>query len=339
MSVHESYNDSHRAFLQAFMARSTMTYEEAKPVLAAIFSVRDDQDVLSEDITQADFSNYIATINTAISPFDLEIRSTRHQTDPTRIYALVNTTSDPMTQLATTYNANEIAFVKRVLDAMFDTYNTPRLEAMAVSSMQVAQLAKAPSAAERRESAASGAPAAGAAQSLGIREADEMMKKLVEEGWFEESRKGYFTLSPRALMELRGWLVATYNDDDNDDSLTGRVPRIDKIKTCLACRDIITMGQRCSQRQCAGRLHDICTQNFFRRQQAETCPICKSPWTGEHFVGERAIVAASRPSTATRRRSDRPSQGASSLGVVQGTDNNNNSDDDDDDEEEESAVG
>ncbi|OJD10695.1 hypothetical protein AJ78_08367 [Emergomyces pasteurianus Ep9510] len=327
MSHPESYNDSHRAFLQAFMARSTMTYEQAKPVLAAIFSVRDNQEVLAEDITQADFSNYIATINTAISPFDLEIRSTRHQTDPTRIYALVNTTSDPLTQLATTYNANEIAFVKRVLDAMFDTHNTPRLEAMAVSSMQVSHLAKAPNASERRESAAAGAPAAGVAQSLGIREADEMMKKLVEEGWFEESRKGYFTLSPRALMELRGWLVATYNDDDDgDDNRVEGLPRTDKIKTCLACKDIITMGQRCSQRQCPGRLHDICTQNFFRRQQAETCPICKSKWTGEHFVGERAIVAASRPSTA-RRRSNRPAEGASILGGG------------DDQDEEENAVG
>jgi hypothetical protein len=32
------YNDSNRAFLQAFMARSTMTFDEARPVLAAIFS-------------------------------------------------------------------------------------------------------------------------------------------------------------------------------------------------------------------------------------------------------------------------------------------------------------
>lgn len=35
----DGYNDSNRAFLQAFMSRSTMTFEEAKPVLAAIFSV------------------------------------------------------------------------------------------------------------------------------------------------------------------------------------------------------------------------------------------------------------------------------------------------------------
>jgi hypothetical protein len=33
------YDDSNRAFLQAFLARSTMTFEEAKPVLAAIFTV------------------------------------------------------------------------------------------------------------------------------------------------------------------------------------------------------------------------------------------------------------------------------------------------------------
>lgn len=128
---------------------------------------------------------------------------------------------------------------------MFDTHNTPRLEAMAVSPMQVAQLARVPNVAEQRESAAAaaaaanGGPAAGVAQSLGIREADDMMKKLVEEGWFEESRKGFFTLSPRALMELRGWLVATYNDDD--DNYGQGAPRIDKIKTCLACKDIITV--------------------------------------------------------------------------------------------------
>lgn len=33
------YNDSNRAFLQAFMARSSMTFEEAQPILAAILTV------------------------------------------------------------------------------------------------------------------------------------------------------------------------------------------------------------------------------------------------------------------------------------------------------------
>jgi len=43
----DGYNDSNRAFLQAFMARSTMTFEDAKPVLAAIFSAHGGVDYLA----------------------------------------------------------------------------------------------------------------------------------------------------------------------------------------------------------------------------------------------------------------------------------------------------
>ena len=32
------YNNSNHAFIQAFIARSTLTFEEAKPLLAAIFT-------------------------------------------------------------------------------------------------------------------------------------------------------------------------------------------------------------------------------------------------------------------------------------------------------------
>jgi len=30
------YNNSHRAFLQSFLSRATLTFEEARPILAAI---------------------------------------------------------------------------------------------------------------------------------------------------------------------------------------------------------------------------------------------------------------------------------------------------------------
>lgn len=114
---------------------------------------------------------------------------------------------------------------------MFDTYNTRRQEAMVISSMQALQLAKAGAGdANRRESGTQQqATQGGAAQSLTMTQAETMLKQLVEQGWFEKSRKGYYRLSPRGLMELRGWLVAAYNDEG-----------IRKIKFCAACRDIIT---------------------------------------------------------------------------------------------------
>jgi hypothetical protein len=39
-------------------------------------------------------------------------------------------------------------------------------------------------------------------------------------------------------------------------------------------------------------------------QQAEKCPVCKEDWSGESFVGERAVEEASRvrPSTNVRQR-------------------------------------
>ena len=202
-----------------------------------------------DDVTQEHLSSYISVANSAISPFDLEIRSSLYQQTkrrndnndaptiaPPRVYALVNTTSDPLTQLATTYSADEIAFVKRVLDYMFITNNTRRCEGMVIRSTQAMHLAHVSADANRRRASniESQQTQGGAAQNLSMKQAEEVMKRLVDEGWLEKSTKGFFSLTPRALMELRGWLVLTYNETTD-----GR--RTDRIKICAACRDIITV--------------------------------------------------------------------------------------------------
>ena len=149
---------------------------------------------------------------------------------PERVYALVNTTSDPLMQLATTYSADEIGFVKRLLDAMFDTNNTRRQEAMAVSDTQAIQLSRAEGGGRRESQAQTQEGSSGSAQSLTMTQAEIVLRRLVEEGWLEISRKGYYSLTPRALMELRAWLVTMYNEDNEK-----------KIKFCAACKDIITV--------------------------------------------------------------------------------------------------
>lgn len=187
-------------------------------------------------MTEADFNAYVSAANSAISPFDLEIRGTYHQISRARIYALINSTSDPITQLATVHTADEISYLKRLLDAMFETYNTPRHEVMAITSMQAVGLAKAPNL-DRRQTQNGSETQGSAGQSLTLMQAEKMLKTLVEEGWFEKSRKGFYGLSPRALMELRGWLLETYNDVEDEDDDEGRVL---KIKQCYACKDITT---------------------------------------------------------------------------------------------------
>lgn len=230
------YDDSNRAFLQAFLARSVMTVEIAKPILAAIFSVSEGREILPNDVNVDDLNSYVSAANSKLSPLDFEIRSTFHQQTRERHYALVNSTSDPLTQLATSYSAEEMAYVKRLLDAMFDGQNNKgRREAMCISGIDAVQLHKS---GVRRETQ-NGTSQAGN-QGITMREAEAMLGKLVEEGWLEKSQKGFYSLSTRALMELRGWLVETYNepaDDDDDEETEGA----DKIKFCHACKEIITV--------------------------------------------------------------------------------------------------
>lgn len=320
MSVGQ-YDDSNRAFLQAFMARGTLTFKEARPLLAAIFSVKDGtaptplqlppqflisyntgETVRPDEVTMADFDSYVHAASAALSPFDYEIRSTLHQVSKERVWALVNSTSDALTQLATVRTADEIAFIKRVLDAMFETYNTERQEVMAITSMQAMKVAKADD--RRRQSNGNGEESQSADKGLTHGQAEKLMLSLVEEGWFERSKEGWYTLSPRALMELKSWLVATYNDPDAEPG------EWQHIKNCEACKAIVTMGQRCSEVSCTVRLHEGCLGPFWRTRREEKCPKCKTPWKGL-WVGEKAVTT-----TEAYNRGRRISGGAN-RGVAQ----------------------
>jgi non-structural maintenance of chromosomes element 1 len=284
-----SYGNVHRAFLQALLARKSLTLEEAKPLIAQIESAANpERPTLAEDVTLADLDNYIHTLNSQISFFDFEIRSTQHQIKKTRIYALVNTTSDALTQMATTHTADEIAYVKRVLDAMFETYNTHSREVMAIKPNQALQLAKPAGVSTRRES---GTQAQSQNAGLTMAQAEKMMRDMVSEGWFDLNNE-FYTLSPRALMELRGWLVDTYNtpDDEKDDD-EEELPQA--IKMCEGCKEIVTMGQRCPQLDCQARVHNHCKAGMFRIHGGrEQCPKCKTAWVDALPVGVMAARGA-----------------------------------------------
>lgn len=296
------YDDANRAFLQAFLSRGALTFAEAQPVLAAIFTINEGRQTNPNDVTLDDLNSYISAANIALSPLDLEIRSTFHQQTRDRFYALVNTTSDAMTQLATTYSADEIAYVKKLLDELFDgSANTERKEAMCISGRDALQLVRS----GRRETQNGETQAS--KSNMTQHEAETLLGKLVAEGWMEKSPKGFYSLSPRALMELKGWLVETYNEEplaNGEVEEEDRAP--DKIKFCRACKEVITVGQRCAKRNCPCRLHDICTQNFFRVHRSRKCPVCETEWDGKHYVGEKAITTSEAYLRGKRRSGARP---------------------------------
>jgi hypothetical protein len=306
----EDYNDGNRAFLQAFMARGTLTLSEGQKILAAIFTVQEGQSLLAilaerqatdiivpgkendpKNVTQADFDSFISAAADALSPFDYEIRSTQHQISKERVYALVNSASDPLTQLATTRTPEELFFVKRLMDAMFETFNTNRKEVMAVTGMQAIHRSITKGGGGRQSLGESTQSVdKGLTQEL----AEKTLSSLVKEGWLERSKNGYYTLSPRALMELRSWLVETYNDSDDPEDWQ-------RIKFCEACKEIVTIGQRCVELDCIVRLHDICQDSYWRSRPDKTCPKCETEWDGKHYVGEKAVTTTEEYLKGKRR--------------------------------------
>lgn len=252
-------------------------------------------------------NSLIQNTNARISAFDFEIRSVRDQTRGERTYALVNTTSDTFTQLATSFTPDEIAYIKRLLDAMFEENNSRTREIMAVKKMRATQLAKAPTRNRQSQAAtqidAEEEPTQADANVKSINHADceRVLQTLVSQGFFQVSRQLYYSLAPRGLLELRNYLKETYNEPPAEDDDEEIEPVI-RIRDCEGCQEIVTIGLRCDNRDCGVRWHSRCANQFFGGQQegARRCPKCKTDWTGNTYVGEKADQVQNRSSTAGR---------------------------------------
>lgn len=318
-----------RAFLQAFMSCGTLTFEESQSIIAAILTADNDQgrkikpNQISEDVARS----FITRAREAISPLDYDIRNTYHQIHKTQIWAIINAHSDPSTQLATSRTPEELSFIKRVLDAMFETYNTQRQEVMAITAAQARKVARPPA---KNDSNGDGEDEEAELQQRvvdkGLKhgEVEKLLPSLVDEGWFELSDEGYYTLSPRSLMELRTWLLDAYNDVDAGPEDWQR------IKFCEACKETVTMGQRCPDRDCNARIHDRCAEAFWRTRRGgqKACPKCQTAWSGQNYVGERSVTE-----TATAHRRSKKSNGSR-----RSTMNNSTVDDEANEDEEEEEV-
>ncbi|PQE06198.1 RING-like domain-containing protein [Rutstroemia sp. NJR-2017a BBW] len=254
----------------------------------------------AEEVSHEDIMSYISAAADALSPFDYEIRSTKHQLSNEQIWALVNSTSDPLTQLATAFSTEEMFYIKRILDAMFETFNTKGREVMAITSQQAIHSSLIKGAGRQ----SMGGDDLQTVDNGVTREAAErVLANLVAQGWFERSRKGYYSLTPRALLELRGWLLEMYNDPDEPEEWQ-------PIKNCEACKGIITVGERCPRRDCSVRLHGTCQTAYWNSRRNKKCPKCETEWDGRHFVGERVITQ-----TEDNLREKRKSGGAVGVGV------------------------
>ncbi|KKA27643.1 hypothetical protein TD95_001247 [Thielaviopsis punctulata] len=270
------------AFIQALMSRGSFTEKDAKIIIGELLAASD-LSYEPEDLQEV-LENLVSVARQNLSRLDYDVRIALDQTSGERVYCFVNTVSDLATQLATTYNSDELAFIRRLLVAMFATYNTQRMEVMALTKQQCLRLGRAPNSTQASLDEDENEPPQSqvAHRSITHGDVNRIMDELVAMGWMAHSDQGFYTLATRGLSELAPWLVNTFNDGDQ---VTWQ-----RIKNCIACREILTQGQRCANVDCLVRLHDRCAVTMFASHREKKCSICKMPWTGKNYVGERAIT-------------------------------------------------
>ncbi len=359
--VPAGYNDGNRAFLQALMAHGALTFRHAQHVVAAVQNVERGADNASllapEDITENDVRRYVSRAKAALAPLDFDVRTAvdeRHgerdhkNNRPEQLWVLTSTDPDPRAHLAVLFAPRKLAFVHRLLVALFDTLNTPRMEALCVTEQQALRLSRPPR--EAREDGLAGAAGAAGAADKGLKHSVvlALLASLVRQDWLARSTSdtlfggtgsagGFYSLTTRALLELEPFLVATFNDPDAPPSTGANAWQ--RIKYCSACRELVTKGLRCGTPTCMLRLHDRCEEPFWRTQVAArrrnrrgrddaggdtrpTCPHCHEPWgkyedaegnvAGKlHFIGERAITTTDV--YRRRLREGRPTEGVDEL--------------------------
>jgi non-structural maintenance of chromosomes element 1 len=184
---------------------------------------------------------------------------------------------------------------------MFETYNTKRKEIMAITGMQAGE-AKFRRGAGRQSV---GNDSQSVDKGVTGEQVEKLLAGLVKENWLERSKDGFYRLSPRALMELRTWLVDTYNDSDDPEEWQ-------RIKFCEACKEIVTVGQRCADLECNVRLHNICESAYWNSRPGKKCPKCETAWDGKRFVGEKAMTTTEDYLKGKRRsggKRSRPDEG------------------------------
>jgi hypothetical protein len=91
------------------------------------------------------------------------------------------------------------------------------------------------------------------------------LHNFIREGWLERSRGSFISLTERALLELKGCLLEMFSDLEEGETGT----RVDRIRNCHACQEIITM---------------VPFSNYFFNVRVNDARVCSAPFDSISIV-------------------------------------------------------
>ncbi|PWN53175.1 hypothetical protein IE53DRAFT_384356 [Violaceomyces palustris] len=256
-----------RAYLQAILSRRSLTESQSKHLHRSACKVT--RAPYSED----EYGEFFDQVSNSLSKVGLEIRRLIDQETNVATLALINTKGDEMAQMATNYSASELAFIKRLIQAIF----TAEDEAYSLTSINALRLGgelKPP---------------------MSKRTCEKLLENLVSKSWFSYSASsGRYKFSTRSILELEGYLRNEFPDF---------------VLECYHCKNLVTKGLACAKPNCKLRLHLHCQRASI---QSDRCSLCKSSWRPLP-VGEESAGSGRKPKRTRRRASEEEEEEADEL--------------------------
>ncbi|CAO3630751.1 unnamed protein product [Cunninghamella blakesleeana] len=235
-----AFDNTHRLFIQSILSHHVLKETKAIEIYEKICSIT--------EIEAIDFPTFIGVMDHQLHNLDYAIRQTHDQSTGTPLYIFINTKQDEMTQIATTYDANQLEYLRKLIELIV-TEDDEKYSIGSLKAIKLGQQLSPP---------------------ITQKASEELLEQLVEEGWLNESKGEYF-MSMRIITELHHYLKEQFGD---------------LIKECTLCSEIITMGEMCSYQSCEVRLHRHCAEQLFvTNNHSLTCPTCSSQWSRSNIFG------------------------------------------------------
>lgn len=263
------YTDAERALLQYVMSVGiasldslTTVYDKLKKCEDPLGDGTPAVDV--EGFEQRKVEDAIDKINDKLHLLGFEISKTKSQDTQDLYYTYINTITDTPSKISTQHSPKEIEVIKRIIEKILvecedESYIITSSDALKICNRSA---------------------------SFSASEGEHFLKSLVDEGWLNRSMKGRYSLSIRALTELKRTFIEKYGIKNNDNSEG-------QISLCKGCDEIVTNGVRCYRDACYIKFHTQCQLHYFRAKGTK-CPNdeCTVDWNEDkpRPVGEKRLV-------------------------------------------------
>ncbi|XP_069175583.1 LOW QUALITY PROTEIN: non-structural maintenance of chromosomes element 1 homolog [Procambarus clarkii] len=231
------YSDAHRLFLQIITARRVLMGAEVKSTFEKCcqkFHVPPDN-----------LHEFVMEINRRLEVMHLAIRKSIQEdlAEDIQCFVLVNTLNGETTRMGSTFNSQELALFKRIIEELVnsDDGELPETEAMNLATNLETRMK--------------------------IGDSEEAIQRFIHDKWLLQHtrREKVVSLSALTISELQPYLEELY-------------PEL--VQKCFLCKILTLKGYRCTK--CSTRVHRGVGDRYFTRKNVQPVlcpdPECDEPW-------------------------------------------------------------